>query len=116
MPAYVTKDMANNMITKNLETGELGSRKDIDKYILSLIYAPYCVSEYYPNVKMTVEENEQIAIVKTPIINAIKEKEIAWIMGKSDIETEWADFMTQLDSMGLGTMMNIYQNALDRVK
>lgn len=113
--AFVDDDMVRKMSVKNVDTGAVTTKADVDKYQISLVYAPYCVEEYYPSVVLSAEENETISIISTPVINAIKEREIAWIIGAADIEKEWADFNEDLKKMGIDTMTTIYQTALDRV-
>ena len=44
----------------------------------------------------------------------MKEKEVAWIMGQSDIETEYESFLNELYNLGLTKMVEIYQAAYDR--
>ena len=116
LPAYIDDEMANNILTKNLDTGEIIGKTDVAKYKLSSLYAPYAIKEYYPTTIMTAQENEIYSAISTPVINAIKEKEISWIMGQSKIEDEWESFNKELDALGLTTMVEISQAALDRAK
>lgn len=114
--AYIDDEMVQKFTTLNKDSGVKSKKTDQNKYIISEVYGPYCVEEFYPNAILTEEENETVAIISTPIINAIKEKEIAWIMGQGDVEAEWESFNKELDALGIGTMVDVYQAALDRTK
>ena len=93
--------------------GHTGTKQDEIKYQLATITAPYAVTEYYPSVVLSEEANERIAVLWTPIQNAMIEQEVAWCTGEGDVEAEWADFIEKLNSMGLEEVVQIYQDAYD---
>ncbi|SNS51315.1 extracellular solute-binding protein [Tropicimonas sediminicola] len=42
------------------------------------------------------------------------EKQQAWILGASDVEAEWDDYLAQLDRMGMGDVLEVMQSAYTR--
>lgn len=42
------------------------------------------------------------------------EKQQAWILGASDVEAEWDDYLSQLDRMGMNDVLEVMQSAYDR--
>lgn len=111
MPAYFSNELVTRTTALNKDTNELTDKTGEVKYMASMHYAPYAVKEFYPNVLLDDASNERISVLNTPVINAIQEKEIAWVMGESDVETEWADFVEQLNALGMAEMNTIYQDA-----
>lgn len=115
LPALITDEMVAHYPTK-FSDGRIGSKSDELKCQLASITAPFAVKEYYPNVVLSAEANERIAVLWTPIKNAMIEQEVAWCTGEGDVEAEWPAFVETLDSMGLQEMVQIYQDALDATK
>ncbi|MEG0767208.1 MAG: hypothetical protein RR482_05785, partial [Clostridia bacterium] len=115
MPAYISNEMAMNIVfaSPDVEGGYAGKALD-QKYLASSVYAPFATREYFPPVIYTQEENEEIARISTPIYNAMTEKEVAWIMGQADVEKEYEGFLQELDAMGLGRLVTLQQQAMDR--
>lgn len=115
LPALITDEMVAHYPTKFAD-GRIGSKSDELKCQLASITAPYAVKEFYPNVVLSAEANERVAVLWTPIKNAMIEQEVAWCTGEGDVEAEWPAFVKTLDSMGLQEIVDIYQNALDAAK
>jgi putative aldouronate transport system substrate-binding protein len=80
---------------------------------LSEVYLPYAEDEFYPTVFFTPEELEDLEIIQFDINEYTNLKRAQWLSG-GGIEAEWDAYVAQLDAMGLGHMMEIYQAALDR--
>ena len=114
LPALVTDEVVANF-TSLYPDGQTGDKTTDFKYQLATITAPYAVDEYYPSVVLSQEANERIAVLWTPIYNAMIEQEVAWCTGEGDIEAEWESFIERLNSMGLEEVVQIYQDALDAV-
>lgn len=112
LPGLVTDEMVANTIVLYPD-GHTGTKQDEGKYKLAMVTAPYAVEEYYPSVILSEEANERIAVLWTPIQNAMIEQEVAWCTGEGDVEAEWADFIEKLNSMGLEEVVQIYQDAYD---
>ncbi len=115
LPALITDEVVAN-ISVQYPDGTVGKKADENKYQLASVYAPYCVKEFYTDPLLTAEANERISVLWTPIYNAMVEKEIAWIMGESDVEAEWASFNENLNAMGLAEIVEIRQAAMDALK
>ncbi len=115
MPANFSEELIGRTTVLNKDTGELSDKTGVLKYQVSTLYGPYCTDEYYPSILLDTEANERISVLSTPVSNAIQEKEIAWIMGESDIAAEWESFLAEVNALGLEEMTQIYQDAYDRV-
>ena len=78
-------------------------------------YAPKAGGyDILPILHMTSEEKDSISV---PLVEAggyIAESEIAFITGKMDIDADWDSYISKLDSMGLQTILDVYQAAYDR--
>ncbi|MGI6653864.1 MAG: extracellular solute-binding protein [Christensenellales bacterium] len=111
MPGYFSDELVTRTTILNKDTGELKDKTGEVKYIASKVYSDYAVKEFYPNIMLDDAANERIAILETPVTNAIKEKEIAWMMGESDINEEYEAFIAELNTLGLEEMTQIYQDA-----
>lgn len=115
LPGLVTDAMIAKYDTLYADGSEGSKRTDL-KYRLATIYAPYAVKEFYPSVVLSEQANERIAVLMTPLKNAMIEQEVAWLTGTGDIEAEYAPFIEKLKSMGIEEVVKIYQDAMDAVK
>lgn len=113
MPAYFSDELVSRTFVENKTTGVIGDKTTETKYKASLPYAPYATKEFYPSVLLSEEANERVAVLDTPVSNAISEKQIAWIMGESDINTEYAAFLEEVNALGLTELTEIRQAAYD---
>jgi putative aldouronate transport system substrate-binding protein len=80
---------------------------------LEELYLPYAEDEYYPNVVFTQEEIQEIASIETDIKALVDAKRAEWI-ANGGIEQEWDSYVAQLEQMGLGRLVELYQQAYDR--
>lgn len=85
----------------------------IEKQMLDTYYNDFYKDEYYPMVFFTLEETEELSILKTDIISYTNEMYAKWI-AVGGIEEEWDAYIDQLNKMGLTRMIEIHQAALDR--
>lgn len=113
MPANFGEELITRTTILNKDTGAIGDKTNEVKYQAALPYAPYATKEYYPSILLGDEANERISVLNTPVTNAISEKQIAWIMGESDITAEWEAFVEEVNALGLAEMTEIYQAAYD---
>ncbi|MDI9521071.1 MAG: extracellular solute-binding protein [Bacillota bacterium] len=115
LPGLLTDQMVEKFDTI-YPNGNTGSKRTDLKYRLSSIYAPFAVKEFYPSVVLSSEANERIAVLMTPLRNAMVEQEVAWLTGQGDIEAEYPAFIEQLKSLGIEEVVKIYQDAKDAVQ
>lgn len=67
-----------------------------------------------PRLTYTVEENKVISEKGTAIQTYVDEKAQGWIMGNSDIDAEWNDYVQTLKNMGIDEVVQTYQQAHNR--
>src|SRR5699024_1011474 len=76
-------------------------------------FEPHRANEKYPPVMLSVEELDRISTLETDVRTLVDEKIATWIV-KGGIEAEWDDYVSQLDTMGLSEIVEVYQTAHDR--
>jgi len=63
---------------------------------------------------LTPEEQDEVAVPLVEVSNYIKESQVAFITGKMDIDKDWDSYVSQLDSLGLQQILDVYQQVIDR--
>lgn len=76
-------------------------------------FEPHRANEKYPPVMLSVEELNRIASIEADVRTLVSEKSSTWIV-KGGIEAEWDGFVSQLDSIGISEIVDVYQQAYDR--
>lgn len=74
--------------------------------------APY-MQQSFPELFFTIEEQEEVALIYDEIKNYVSQMEVKFITGEESIENH-GKFAETLNSMGLPTLMEVYQKAYDR--
>lgn len=74
--------------------------------------APY-MKQSFPELFFTIEEQEAVALIYDEIKNYVSQMEVKFITGEEPIENH-AAFTDTLNSMGLPTLVEVYQKAYDR--
>lgn len=115
LPALLTDGMVERFDTVYPD-GSTGSKRTDLKYRLASIFAPFAVKEFYPSVVLSQAANERIAVLMTPLRNAMVEQEVSWLTGTGDIAAEYPAFIEKLNSMGIAEVVKIYQDAKDAVQ
>lgn len=72
------------------------------------------VMDVLPGLKFTDEETTSIQTIGVEVAKSIAENRVAFITGKRDLDKEWDAYVKELDSMGLQTLLEVYQAAYDR--
>ncbi|MGP9746746.1 extracellular solute-binding protein [Brachybacterium sp. AOP29-B2-41] len=76
-------------------------------------FEPHRANEQYPPVMLSVEELNRISTLEADVTTLVNEKIATWIV-KGGIEDEWDGYVTQLETMGLPEIVEVYQTAHDR--
>lgn len=76
-------------------------------------YLPYAEPENYPSVFFSVEELEEIGSIEADIKALVEQKRAEWITS-GGVEGEWDAYVSQLESMGLDRLVEIWQAGYDR--
>ncbi|HEU4465403.1 MAG TPA: ABC transporter substrate-binding protein [Agromyces sp.] len=76
-------------------------------------YLPYAEPENYPSVFFSVEELEEISSIEADIKALVEQKRAEWITS-GGVEGEWDAYVSQLESMGLERLVEIWQAGYDR--
>ena len=83
--------------------------KDIDLYIKSGV-----VKEPMPTLKYTMEEIEELSQIEIQIRSIVEEMAQIWILGVSDVEKDWNNYIYRLNKAGLGRATQIQKQAYRR--
>lgn len=80
------------------------------------LYQPLYQEEYQtiPNQKFTIDEEEEMNMYVVSLQNYVAETRVAFITGAKSLDTDWDAYVASLESMGLGTVIELYQTAIDR--
>lgn len=85
-------------------------QKKLDNYYL---YEPYLTDESWPRPYMSDAQSQEIAEVRTDIMNLIKLKRAEWVTGVADIDAEYDQFVKDLEKMGVDRLLTAMQAAYD---
>ncbi len=77
------------------------------------LYKDYLPEEVYPQVFLTEQQEETLAILKTDVVAYVEKMRAQWITGHSNVDDDWDKYLEQLNKMRLPEMIQIYQDALD---
>ncbi len=80
-----------------------------------------CYEPYYqdgikslPRINLTAEESQQIQTIAVELKNNINQYQVDFITGAKSIDSEWSSYVSGLKSIGLDTLIEIYQAAFKR--
>lgn len=102
----VTMDVASKLnLNENLQ-----ERADLD-----LFFKPYNVpaDEVYPEVYLTVDEVEKIAVLETDITAYVAQNYANWIVN-GGVDRDWDGYLKRLSQMGVDEYVKIYSDAYKR--
>lgn len=74
---------------------------------------PLADTEPFPSVYYTVEESQEVALLKTELLTYIERRASDWIMN-GGIQDQWESYLNELNAMGMGRLLEINQAAYDR--
>jgi putative aldouronate transport system substrate-binding protein len=80
-----------------------------------LTYKPYAPAQKdcIPPLIFTVEEAQELNEINTALIQYVDETRVRWITS-GGIERDWANYLRELDTIGLKRVVEITQTAYDR--
>ena len=106
---------APHVLTReHFETVVLPEPRALERLIdLEEHYLPYAEPENYPSVFFSVEELEEIGSIEADIKALVEQKRAEWITS-GGVEGEWDAYVSQLESMGLERLVEIWQAGYDR--
>ena len=110
--AYIPYELT--MMGKALDPELLGARIGKDFAEHALLYKPFQPINYVPTLAFTTDEQDELDLMRGTIFAYAKEMEAKFIIGQEDL-AGWDDYINTLNAMGLPRMMEIYQEAYDRL-
>lgn len=72
----------------------------------------------FPDVTLTADEQENYASAAADVDTYLDEALIKFVIGDLDVDDDqvWQDYLTKLEGLGVNTMIEIYQDALERYR
>ena len=67
-----------------------------------------------PPITLKEDESKQYSVLSTQMNTFISEYSAKFYTQVLDVDTEWDNYIKQLNDMGMNDMIGIYQSALDR--
>lgn len=74
-------------------------------------YQPEEVYDYAP---LTIEETDDVADIKTALIDYVTEMTGSFLIGEKDIDKEWDSYLAELENIGIDEYLKVLQKAYDR--
>ena len=70
----------------------------------------------FPDVSLTAEEQEDYAAASADVDTYLDETLVKFIIGELDVDDDavWQEYLNSLESLGVGTMIEIYEAAYER--
>lgn len=107
VPCFVPADAYGNILPKN--------QSDEDKYkAIKDFYISAPCDLTLPSINFTTEEIHLNTSVGMDIQNYVKERQAKWLLGESDISTDWDGYLAQLGKYRLDAYVANLQKAYDR--
>jgi putative aldouronate transport system substrate-binding protein len=104
-PYFFSKDLQSRLIPTDFYKGRL----DLDSVYKSYFPAD---RDIYPLVKFSKPDLDRLTILKTDIQKFVAQKYAEWVT-KGVIDSQWDDYKSQLNKMGLEELLSIYQKNYD---
>ena len=71
---------------------------------------------YLPLLLPSEDESYELADYRISVLNYADECKVSFITGDLDIETDWDNYIAELEANGLSDYMNLLQTVYDRQK
>ncbi len=79
------------------------------------MYEPYLDPEVWPRPYYSVDEADRLSELTTDIFSLVEISRAKWICGQAELnDASWKQYLSEMETMCLDEMMEIYQNAYDR--
>lgn len=78
------------------------------------LYEPHLMEHTIPQYWATAEESARLSDIQTAVADYIREKTAQWIAGQADIETDWDNYLDQLDKLKLGDYIEMRKKAINQ--
>ncbi len=80
---------------------------------LYTMYEPYLDTETWPRPYYELEDSNRISVLQTDIHSYVEKNKADWILGRSDVEADWDQYISKLKTMGTDEYLSINQKAYD---
>lgn len=77
------------------------------------MYEPYLDTETWPRPYYNPSDSDELSTIQTDIHNYVEEKKAEWIMGRSDVDADWAAYLKRMKAFGVDRYLEINQDAYD---
>lgn len=78
-------------------------------------YVPFNMKKFaVPRMRYTQAETDSITSQQTELLNYVKQSYVAFVMGDMDIETQWDEYVAQIETLGMNDVIAVMQTVYDR--
>jgi len=77
------------------------------------MYEPYTDKETWPRPYYLPDDSSRLSVLQTDIFNHVEKNKADWIMGRSDVEEDWDEYLARLNEMGAEEYLEINQRTYD---
>jgi putative aldouronate transport system substrate-binding protein len=77
------------------------------------VYAPLANPNLVPPLSFTTDQAKQLGTLNTSIYTFMDQSFAGFVTGAQDVNTGWDQYVAQLQTLGLGQYLQIYQTAYD---
>ena len=85
-----------------------------EKMVHDDILGPYMVQEFPVSIKPTPAETEEVATIVPDLEKYLTETMARWIIGRIDVDADWADYLRRAERLGALRVLEIMQAQYDR--
>lgn len=80
------------------------------------LYEPFInkTDKILPILRFTADEQNSISTIEVELKKYIEESRAAFLFGKKSLDTNWDEYLSQLEKIGLSKDLAMYQKAYDR--
>ncbi len=90
---------------------DMDAWKELDE--LWAMYEPYADPETWPRPYYSPEDSSRLGVLQTDIFNVVEQNKANWIMGRSDVDADWDNYIKQLKTLGVDEYLEINQKTYD---
>ncbi len=77
------------------------------------LYEPFVDKETWPRPYYNPDDSSRLSVLQTDIFNYVERNKANWIMGRSDVEADWNNYIKKLNELGADELQEINQRTYD---
>lgn len=103
-----------------MNTGSMTVQTDHFSSVFQNLYADFAeyrdIKPLDPTISTTEDENEQINLWKTPLIDNVNAWTLQFVIGQKDIEADWDTYVKSCQDLNSNKLVDMYNDIYSRDK